>query len=142
MRRLQNSAANINGRILLINEQTGEVLADSESQLVGQNLLSLGQTSHLNNTLVGDFEYQSVRWLFSTRQGLDRTGGKIEVVALTEFDPGPAFRDPIFQELLRPLVIAGLLALIVSIVLAVIITRSVTHAFTAYGGGRAARRQR
>ncbi len=127
MRRLQNSAANFNSRILLINEQTGEVLADSENQLVGQNLLSLGQTSRLNNTLVGDFEYQSVRWLFSTRQGLDRTGGKIEAVALTEFDPGPAFRDPIFQELLRPLVIAGLLALIVSIVLAVIITRSVTQ---------------
>ncbi len=127
IRRLENSAANINGRILLIDAPTGEVLADSQGQLVGQNLLTLGQTSRVNNTLVGDIEYQGVRWLFSTRQGLDRAGDTIEVVAMTEFDPGPAFRDPIFQELIRPLIIAGVLALIVSIALAVIVTRSVTQ---------------
>ncbi len=127
MRRLQALGANPNSRILLINEQTGEVLADSDNQLTGQNLLSLGQTTRLNNTLFGDFEYQGTRWLFSTRQGLDRAGSTIEVAALTEFDPGPAFRDPIFQELMRLLMIAGLLALIVSIALAFIITRSVTQ---------------
>ncbi len=127
IRRLQNSAANITGRILLINDQTGKVLADSDNQLTGQNLLTLGQATRLNNTLVGDFEYQGARWLFSTRQGLDRAGNTIEVAVLTEYDPGPAFRDPIFQELMRPLLVAGLLALIVSIALAVIITRSVTQ---------------
>ena len=127
IRRLENSAANINGRILLIDAATGEVLADSENQLVGQNLFTLGQSSRLNNTLVGDFEYQGTRWLFSTRQGFDRASGAIEVAALTEFDPGPAFRDPIFQELVRPLIIAGALALSVSIGLAAIVTRSVTQ---------------
>lgn len=127
IRRLQALGANPNSRILLIDEQSGEILADSDDQLTGRNLLDLGKADRLTNTLVGDFEYQGTRWLFSTRQGIDRAGGKIEVVALTEFDPGSALRDPIFRELLQPLMIAGLLALIVSIALAFIVTRSVTQ---------------
>jgi signal transduction histidine kinase len=127
MRRIQNSGANLNGRVLLINEQTGEILADSDNQLTGRNLFRLGATDRLNNTLVGEFQLDGVRWLWSSRQGIDRAISTPEVVAAAEYDPTPSFSDPVFRELLQPMLIAGLLALIISIGLAALITRSVTR---------------
>lgn len=127
MRRIQNSGANLNGRVLLIDEQTGEILADSDNQLAGRNLFRLGTTDRLNNTLAGEFQIDGVRWLWSSRQGIDRAITGPQVVAAAEYDPTPSFSDPVFRELLQPMLIAGLLALIISIGLAALITRSVTR---------------
>ena len=127
MRRIQNTNVNLNGRVLLIDEQTGDILADSDNQLTGRNLFQLGTIDRLNNTLLGEFQLDGVRWLWSSRQGIDRTITAPEVVVAAEYDPTPSFNDPIFRELLQPMVIAGLLALIISIGLAVVITRSVTR---------------
>ena len=127
MRRIQNSGANLNGRIFLIDDQSGEILADSDNQLTGRNLFQLGTVDRLNNTVLGEFQLDGVRWLWSSRQGIERTVNTPEIVAAAEYDPAPSLNDPIFRELLQPMVIAGLLALIISIGLAVVITRSVTR---------------
>lgn len=127
IRRIQNTNANLNGRLLLIDEQTTEVLADSGGQLTGRRLSELGRFERINGALVGEFEIAGTRWLFSTRQGIDRVAPTPEVVVAAEYDPTPSFRDPIFRELLQPMIIAGLLALLVSIGLAALITRSVTR---------------
>ena len=80
MQRVQNSGANLNGRILLIDEQSGDILADSDNQLIGRNLFQLGAVDRLNNTLLGEFQLDGVRWLWSSRQGIDRTITAPEVV--------------------------------------------------------------
>ncbi len=127
MRRLIAVSASPLSRILFINDQTGRILADSENELTGRNLFELGKPQPINTSFVGEFELNGTRWLYSSRPTPDRPGAAIEVVALAQFDPAPTFNDPIFGELVQPLLIAGLLALGVSIVLAVIVTRSVTR---------------
>lgn len=127
IRRLQAASVNPLSRILLVNDQSGEVLADSENELAGRNLFELGKPQQINAAFVGEFELDGTRWLYSSRPMPDRQRPSTEVVALAQFDPAPSFSDPIFRELVQPLLIAGLLALGVSIVLAVLVTRSVTR---------------
>jgi signal transduction histidine kinase len=127
MRRLEAASANPLSRLLLINDQTGEVLADSDSELTGRNLFELGKPQAINAAFVGEFELNGARWIYSSRPAPDRQRPSTEVVALAQFEATPALGDPIFQELIQPLMIAGLLALIISIALAVLITRSVTQ---------------
>ncbi len=127
MRRLQLASATPLARILLINDQTGEVLADSENELTGRNLFELGKPQSANTGFAGEVELNGTRWLYSSRPAPERQRPSTEVVAMTQFDPAPTLSDPIFQELIRPLFIAGLLALGVSIVLAALVTRSVVQ---------------
>ncbi|HSD83276.1 MAG TPA: HAMP domain-containing sensor histidine kinase, partial [Anaerolineae bacterium] len=113
-------------RILLIQQQSGKVLGDTDGTLTGKNLFEASRPQRLNNTLTGEFDEGGQHWLYSTGQLLNRTT-LIEIAAATPYETTAPFRDPIFLELLRPLVIAGLLALAVSIVLAILVTRSVTR---------------
>jgi len=79
-------------------------------------------------SLSGEFDSNGQHWLYSARQFLGNAPPtRIEVIATAPFDKTPLSQDPVFAELLRPLLIAGLLALAISIVLAAIITRSVTR---------------
>ncbi len=124
-RRLQNLSGRNDTRLLLINPQSGQVLGDTDGALVGINLFSLNRPQNFNNLLSGEFDEGGKHWLYSTRPLIDRTN-PIEVVAAVPYEATTPFNDPIFLELLRPLAIAGLLALGVSIVLAILVTRSVT----------------
>ena len=124
IRRLQNISDRTASRMLLIDEQSGQIRADTDSKLIGQNLFSLGAPQRLNNTLTGEFNEDGTYWLYSTRQFLDRDNA-LEVVAALPFEPTPAFSDPIFRALLQPLALALVLAFAVSIVLAILVTRTV-----------------
>jgi signal transduction histidine kinase len=124
LRRLQNISDRTDSRMLLIDEQSGQILGDTENSLTGQNLFSLGAPQRLNNTLTGEFTTDSTHWLYSTRQFLDRRSA-LEVVAALPLEATPAFNDPVFRALLQPLLIALTLAFAVSIVLAILVTRSV-----------------
>jgi two-component system OmpR family sensor kinase len=125
-RRLQNLSDRTASRILLIDQQSGQVQGDTDNTLTGANLFSLGQPQRYNNILAGEFEDDGQHWLYATGSLLNLSGPS-EVVAAIPYEPTSPFRDPVFLELLRPLLIAGLLALVVSIVLAILITRSVTQ---------------
>jgi signal transduction histidine kinase len=124
-RRLQNLSDRTASRILLIDQQSGQVLGDTENTLTGTNLFNLGRPQRFNNILAGEFDDGGQHWLYATGSLLNASG-PTEVVAAIPYEPTSLFRDPIFLELLRPLLFAGLLALAVSIVLAIIVTRSVT----------------
>jgi signal transduction histidine kinase len=126
IRRLENISDRTDSRMLLIDEQSGQILADTESTLSGQNLFALGTPQRFNNTLTGEFNEGDTHWLYSTRQILDRRNTR-EVVAALPFEATPAFTDPIFRALLQPLLIALVLAFAVSIVLAILVTRSVAR---------------
>jgi signal transduction histidine kinase len=126
IRRLQNVGDRTDSRIFLIDEQSGQILADTDNKLAGQNLFSLGAPLRLNNTLTGEFNEDNTHWLYSTRQALDQRS-TLEVVAALPFETTPAFSDPIFRALLQPLLIALVLAFAVSIVLAILVTRSVVR---------------
>ncbi len=125
-RRLQNIGDRTNSRILLIDEQSGQILADTENTLTNQNLFALGAPQRVNSTVTGEFNEGGTHWLYSTRQILDRRYTR-EVVAALPFEATPAFSDPIFRALLQPLLIALVLAFAVSIVLAILVTRSVVR---------------
>lgn len=125
-RRLQNVGDRTASRLLLIDEQSGQILADTENKLIGQNLFNLGAPLRLNNTLAGEFNEDSTHWLYSTRQILDRRNA-LEVVAALPYEATPVFSDPVFRALLQPLLIALVLAFAVSIVLAILVTRSVVR---------------
>ena len=124
--RLQNLSDRTASRILLINQQSGQVLGDTENTLTGVNLFRFGRPQRFNNILAGEFDDGGQHWLYATSSLLNLTG-PIEVAAATPYEATSPFRDPVFLELLRPLLIAGVLALAVSIVLAIIVTRSVTR---------------
>jgi len=126
IRRLQNISDRTESRLLLIDETSGQILADTENSLTGQNLFQLGAPQRINNTLMGEFNEGDTPWLYSTRQVLDRRN-TLEVVAALPFEAAPAFNDPIFRALLQPLLIALVLAFAVSIVLAILVTRSVVR---------------
>jgi signal transduction histidine kinase len=127
-RRLDVVSGNSDTRLLIINPASGEVLADTDNQLVGQNLFTLGNPLRNPLALFGEFDSNGQHWLYSARQFLGNPPpARIEVIAIAPFDKTPLAQDPVFAELLRPLLIAGLLALGISIVLAAIITRSVTR---------------
>jgi two-component system, OmpR family, sensor kinase len=126
IRRLQNLSDRTESRLLLIDESSGQVLADTENGLVGQDLFQLGAPLRFNNTLTGEFSEGDTRWLYSTRQLLDRRNA-LEVVAALPYEAAPAFNDPIFRALLQPLLMALVLAFAVSIVLAILVTRSVVR---------------
>jgi two-component system, OmpR family, sensor kinase len=123
--RLQNLSDRTVSRILLINQQSGQVLGDTDGTLTGTNLFSLNRPQRVNNILSGEFDDGGQHWLYATGSLLNLSG-PIEVAAAIPYDATSPFRDPVFLELLRPLLIAGVLALAVSIVLAIIVTRSVT----------------
>ncbi len=124
-RRLQNLSDRTASRILLIDQQSGQVLGDTADALTGANLFNLNRPQRFNNILSGEFDDGGQHWLYATGSLLN-TVGPLEVVAAMPYEPTTPFRDPVFVELLRPLLLAGLLALVVSIVLAIIVTRSVT----------------
>ena len=127
IQRLQAAEAGNDTRFLLIDESSGLILGDTGDELHGRNLFALGKPQQTGNTVSGEFVLNSVHWLYSTRQSLDRQRSSIEVVAAVPFDPTRALSDPIFRELFQPLVVAGLLALGVSVVLAAVVTRSVAR---------------
>jgi signal transduction histidine kinase len=121
------SSASGDTRILVINSDSGAVLADTDNSLAGKNLFDLGKPARSGNVLNGEFDADNQHWLYSSRQFLLAPINRTEIIAAAPFDKTPILQDPVFSELLRPLLIAGLLALAISIVLAVIITRSVTR---------------
>ncbi len=127
LRRLNTASTVGDTRVLVINSDSGAVLADTDSSLAGKNLFDLGKPTRSGNVLNGEFDVNNQHWLYSSRQFLLAPISRIELIAAAPFDKTPLYQDPIFSELLRPLLIAGLLALGISIVLAVIITRSVTR---------------
>jgi two-component system OmpR family sensor kinase len=124
--RLQNISDRTDSRILLLDDSSGQILADTENKLSNQNLFTLGPPQRLNNTIFGEFNESGTHWLYSSRQILDRRN-TLEVVAALPFETTPAFNDPIFRALLQPLLIALVLAFAVSIVLAILVTRSVVR---------------
>ncbi len=126
LRRLQNISDRTDSRILLIDDSSGQILADTENKLSNQNLFMLGPPQRLNNTIFGEFNESGTHWLYSSRQILDRRN-TLEVVAALPYEAAPAFNDPIFRALLQPLLIALVLAFAVSIVLAILVTRSVVR---------------
>jgi signal transduction histidine kinase len=126
IRRLQNFGDRTASRIFLIDEQSGQILADTDNRLTHQNLFNLGAPQRLNNTLIGEFDEGGTHWLYPTRPALERRAAP-EVVAALPYEATPVFSDPIFRALLQPLLIALVLAFFVSIALAIIITRSVTR---------------
>ncbi len=121
------SSASGDTRILVINSDSGAVLADTDNSLTGKNLFDLGKPTRSGTVLNGEFDADNQHWLYSSRQFLLAPINRIELIAAAPFDKTPLSQDPVFSQLLRPVAIAGLLALGVSIVLAVIITRSVTR---------------
>ncbi|HTP08378.1 MAG TPA: HAMP domain-containing sensor histidine kinase [Anaerolineae bacterium] len=125
VRRLQNLGERTDTRILIINQQSGQVLGDTSGTLTGANLFAAGRPQRVNNIVSGEFDESGQHWLYAS-SSLVNFVAPLEVVAALPYEPTPLFRDPIFLELLRPLLIAGLLALVVSIVLAILVTRSVT----------------
>ena len=125
IRRLEALDARTDTRILLLNEQSGEVLGDTSGTLTGRNLFELGRPQRFNNTLRGEFDADGEHWLYSTGTLLARE--PLTIVAAAPYEITSPLRDPIFRELLQPIAIALLLALGVSIVLAIIVTRSVTR---------------
>ena len=126
VRRLQNLGERTDTRILIINQQSGQVLGDTSGTLTDTNLFAAGRPQRLNNIVSGEFDEGGQHWLYAS-SSLINLVAPLEVVAALPYEATPLFRDPIFLELLRPLLIAGLLALIVSIALAIIVTRSVTR---------------
>jgi signal transduction histidine kinase len=126
LRRLETvTSGNSDTRILVINSDSGAVLADTDSSLTGKNLFVLGKPTRSGSVLNGEFDADNQHWLYSSRQFLLAPIERKEIIAAAPFDKTPISQDPVFSELLRPLLIAGLLALGISIVLAIIITRSV-----------------
>ncbi|HZY44406.1 MAG TPA: HAMP domain-containing protein, partial [Anaerolineae bacterium] len=128
LRRLETvTSGNSDTRILVINSDSGAVLADTDNSLTGKNLFELGKPQRSGNVINGAFDADNQHWLYSSRQFLLAPITRVELIAAAPFDKTPLLQDPVFSELFRPLFIAGLLALGISIVLAVIITRSVTR---------------
>jgi signal transduction histidine kinase len=125
IRRLQIVDNRTDTRILLINEQSGEVLGDTGGTLKGRSLFETDRPQRFNNTLTGEFDADGEHWLYSTGT-LQNRRDQIEIVAAAPYEITSPWRDPVFRELMQPLAIASVLALAVSIVLAVIVTRSVT----------------
>jgi signal transduction histidine kinase len=126
IRRLQAVDNRTDTRILLIDGQSGEVLADSDGTLTGHSLYAADRPQRFNNTLTGEFDTDGEHWLYSTGSLLNRRD-QIEVVAAVPYEITAPWRDPVFRELMQPLIIALVLALAVSIVLAILVTRSVTR---------------
>src|SRR5512135_447504 len=128
LRRLEVvSASTGDTRFMVVNSTSGEVVADTDTLLAGQNLFALGKPQRTALALSGEFDSNGQHWLYSARQFLNAPAARLEVIAVAPFEKTPLFQDPVIGEVLRPLAIAGLLALAISIVLAVIITRSVTR---------------
>lgn len=126
MRRLQVVDDRTDTRILLINGQSGEVLGDTGGTLTGHSLFETDRPQRFNNTLTGAFDAGGEHWLYSSGPLLNRRD-QIEIVAAVPYEITSPWRDPVFRELLQPLAMASVLALAVSIVLAVVVTRSVTR---------------
>ncbi len=126
VRRLQNLGERTDTRILIVNQQNGQVLGDTAGTLAGTNLFTASHPQRFNNILSGEFDDGGQHWLYATST-LPGLVAPFEVVAALPYEAAPLFRDPVFLELLRPLLIAALLALGVSIVLAFLVTRSVTR---------------
>jgi signal transduction histidine kinase len=126
IRRLQAVDNRTDTRILLINEQSGEVLGDTGGTLTGRSLFETDRPQRFNNTLTGEFDADGEHWLYSSGPLLNRRD-QIEIVAAVPYEITSPWRDPVFRELMQPLAIAMVLALAVSIVLAIIVTRSVTR---------------
>jgi signal transduction histidine kinase len=125
VRRLQNLGERTDTRILIINQQSGQVLGDTSGTLTGANLFTGGRPQRINNILSGEFNDSGQHWLYASSSLLNLVA-PFEVIAALPYEATPLLRDPVFLELLRPLLIAALLALGVSIVLAILVTRSVT----------------
>ena len=109
IRRLQNIGDRTDSRILLIDEPSGQILADTENRLTHEKLFHLGAPQRFNSTLIGEFDEGGTRWLYSTRPAAERRATP-EVVAALPYEAVPAFSDPIFRALLQPLLIALVLA--------------------------------
>ncbi len=122
------TAASGDTRFMVINSVSGDILADTDSVLRGQNLFDLGKPTRAPLALFGEFYSNGEHWLYSSRQFLAAAPAqRVEVVALAPMEKTPLLQDPVFSELLRPVLVAGLIALAISIVLAALITRSVTR---------------
>ena len=124
VRRAQNIGDRSDSRILLIDDASGQIRADSDNRLMNRNLYDLGAPQRLNGTLTGEFDEGGTHWLYATRQMLDRRNA-LEVVVALPYETTPAFSDPIFRALLQPLFIALVLAFAISIIPAILVTRSV-----------------
>ncbi len=126
VRRLQNLGERTDTRILIINQQSGQVLGDTTGTLTGTNLFTVGRPPRINNILSGEFNDGGQHWLYASSSLLNLVA-PFEVIAALPYEATPLLRDPVFLELSRPLFIAALLALGISIVLAILVTRSVTR---------------
>jgi signal transduction histidine kinase len=112
-------------RILFVDGASGSVMVDSESALVGQNLFDLSGGRPSGVLLEGEFPVQGTRWLYAARPVVvgDRRG--VLAVAAAPLTPTPLLRDPIFREMIDPILIAAIIASIIATILVVVVARSI-----------------
>ena len=112
-------------RFLFVDGASGSVLADSQDALVGQNLFDLSGGRPTGLALEGEFNMQGQRWRYAARPVAPGERRGTLAVAAEPLMPTSLLRDPVFREMIDPLLIAAAIALVIAVIVAVIVARSV-----------------
>jgi len=116
-------------RMLIVDAQSGTVVADTTGEMIGTSLLEVGTHDSSRRALRGELpaagggSWLYVGWPINAE---DQRGRLLAVVAARE-QPGSLLQNPLLGEIRDQLLIAGLIALAVSAVLASIIARSIAR---------------
>ncbi|HJW82985.1 MAG TPA: HAMP domain-containing sensor histidine kinase [Anaerolineae bacterium] len=129
-------------RMLFVDGASGSVLADSQAELAGQNLYDLSGGRPAGLALEGEFTLRAQRWLYAARPVTPGERRGTLAVAAAPLASTSLLRDPIFREMIDPILIAAGIALVIAVALAVIVARSIAlpiqHVAAAAGAQQAA----
>ena len=90
VRRLQNLGERTDTRILIINQQSGQVLGDTSGTLTGANLFAAGRPQRVNNIVSGEFDESGQHWLYAS-SSLVNFVAPLEVVDVFAFEDRKMF---------------------------------------------------
>ncbi len=116
-------------RVMIVQADSGTVLADSTRDMLGRSLFEAGTHDAARQGVRGEWPAaDGGTWLYvgSPIDAGDRPARLLAVVAARQ-QPDSLLRNPLLGEMRDPLLVAGLIALVVSVALAVIVARSIAR---------------
>ncbi|HEY4690191.1 MAG TPA: HAMP domain-containing sensor histidine kinase [Anaerolineae bacterium] len=114
-------------RFLFVDGASGNVIVDDQNELTGRNLFELSGGRPTGLTLEGEFSLSGQPWLYAARPlQIGNRRGTLAVAAEPLVQTS-LLRDPIFREMIDPILFATAIALGVALIAAIIVARSITR---------------
>lgn len=112
-------------RLLLVDGASGTIHIDNQNELAGQNLFELSGGRAVGLRLESEFTLSGERWLYVARpiRPAERRGPLL--IVAEPWSRTPLVRDPIFREMIEPILVAAAIALIIASIVAAIVARSI-----------------